>query len=70
MSLAKPERNTEIYKRRKAGYTFKAIGNYYGISKQRAWVIVNNPNWSKDGLIRKLIARVKRLFNTDISMGG
>ena len=69
MSKSKPERNTEIHKRRKAGQTFKAIGNYYGISKQRAWIIFNNPRW-EGGLIRKLIARVKRFFHTDINIGG
>ena len=70
MSKSKPERNTEIHKRRKAGATFSAIGNYYGISKQRVWIIFNNPRWTQGSLIKKLIAKVKRLFNADISIGG
>ena len=76
------DRNRSIKKLRADGMTYRAIGLFYGLSKQRVYKIVTNPfnnatrkrhqpsPGQEGGLIRKLVAKVKRLFNTDISIGG
>jgi len=76
------DRNRSIKKLRTDGLTYKAIGYLFGLSKQRIEQIVTNPfdnltehyethqNGQQGGLLRRLIAKVKRLFHTDISIGG
>ena len=69
------DRNLHIKELRQYGFTFDSIGKRYNLSRQRIEQIAHNPfdthqNEHKGSLIRKLIAKVKRLFHTDISIGG
>lgn len=69
------DRNLHIKELRGCGFTFDAIGKRYNLSRQRIEQIVHNPfnthqNEHKDGFIRKLIAKVRRFFHTDVSIGG
>jgi len=71
------DRNQHIKELRHCGFTFDAIGKRYNLTRQRIEQIVHNPfgnqthhKASEIGLIRKLIARVKQFFHTDISIGG
>lgn len=42
-------RRAEIMQMRSAGLTYQAIGNHYGITKQRAYQIVHSVWEDKDG---------------------
>ena len=71
------DRNLHIKELRQCGFTFDAIGKRFNLTRQRIEQIIHNPfdtqthqNEHRGGFIGKLIARVKRLFNTDISIGG
>ena len=69
------DRNLHVKELRQHGFTFDSIGKRYNLTRQRIEQIVHNPfdthqNEHKDGFIRKLIARVKRLLHADISIGG
>jgi len=77
------DRNRDIKKLRADGMTYKAIGSFYGLTKQRVHRIITNPfdnhppeadEVHQDGKLRRLRgwlrAMLKKVLYTDISIGG
>jgi len=58
MSIPKAKRNKELVKLRRKGYSFGELGKRFGVSKQCAWMIYQNPKWQDHSFISRLLARL------------